>query len=521
MIVKGIRLIAGTPEVINASGKQYTSHCMLAFTGFTSNLKGWVQEMKDAGYNNIWAYSDYFDYAYQLRCLELMDACHEVGGITVTVGAHGANAGYNDINMMLVTKDHPAMYRINGKPVYTYYGWNYYNYNNTLNLLAANGLQRSDYILLVNGLYAYQIEWGITNPDNGHNLLQDFRDGVVTDNPHIIVYGEPGAQYSQPYYYYDDGLVILNYTGSPHKNDKGVPFMLDEMGIDGLVNFAVDKSTTNIINENNWVNTKVNAREGKYYMAGVNAFYASVSFQDRGFDGAASVWQNILMMPAADRPLLLNDTTTNDFVELSYQSPMPTPVVNGLSYLPELSRGFTVGDNTRFVLTDHTGVQKFLRPYVNAYLSDADAITITQDKIFAWYWLHPVDAPVIPTIPPEVVALGNQFTQAYWASTVYGTVNRHNVYGIKSFLFGGINKIRMAAHLTSPAYLKIGINGQVYTSPLREVGLAYWEIPQELGTPSFSIVSDDGSTVRKSGVGPQPITNSCYPGGWNPLIVEI
>jgi hypothetical protein len=500
MIVSGIKVVAPEPIV--------TNHTMISFTDFSTDLVQSVQDIKDAGSNRIWAYCDYYEGDYIEWMADLMDAAQTVG-IKVTPGAHGANKGQKDIDLILATKDHPAIFKISGKPVYTYYQFRKDLYEETLDLLTANNLQRSDYKLLVNALYAYEIEYPLANPNTGNNLLEDFRDGL--GSPYDIEYDD----YTQRYYYYNDSVVIEYYSASPHKVDNGIDFMLDNYGIDGLVNFGVDKILSATINENNWVSAACKAK-GKLFIGGYNMFYASVSFQDHGFEGTASIWQSVIDMPVSDRPSGMSETTANDHVELSYMSPLMNPVVDGLAYIPDISEGFTLGTNTRFVLTDHSGINKFLRPFINAYKTNSETVSFGEEKIFVWYWLHPLDAPFIPTIPAEVSALGAQFTQGYWDTTVYAAAN-HNVPGIKFQLADSINKIRMAAHLTSPGYLKINNT----LSTLKSAGPAYFEIAQALGTVTCSIIAADGVTVRKTGVGPQPITNSIYPGAFNPMIVEL
>jgi hypothetical protein len=202
-------------------------------------------------------------------------------------------------------------------------------------------------------------------------------------------------------------------------------------------------------------------------------------------------------------------------------SPTVIPPTNGLSYIPALNAGFNLGDNVRYPLTDHSGIQKFLRPWVNAFLNNQTAPSFKQDKIFAWYWLHPVNVEPTSTIP-SVFSGYAHLNQTWWNNTVYGSgyINvggGNQVYGIRYLNGNGFEKIRVAAHLTSPAKLRINDT----LSETFPAGAAYFEIPMGTfrGVPTFAIVRTNSQD--KTGSGPQAITNSVFPGGWNFLAVEI
>ncbi len=327
---------------------------------------------------------------------------------------------------------------------------------------------------------------------------------------------------------------IEGFFGFPSIDVSQVDHLYDTYtNLDGLINFAVDKGgsgteedpapdnyISHIITENNYISDS-SKRKGKTAMAGVNCFYASIQFTDFGFKGTAAIWQAIIDLAVADRPLAVNDTTADDYVELSYISPTLTTMTSGLAHIPVVSAGFFDGDNTREVLTDHSGVQKFLRPWIDAFLNDSLTVTFPTERIFSWYWLHPSTAPLIPTIPAAVTALnstanGNKYTQSWWNNTVWAVgssqVDQMKIYMTK------MDTIRMAVHLTSSGYLKINST----LSTLQSAGAAYFEIPVSTfrGTPTFSIINTDGTTVRKTGTGLQAITDSCYPGGWNFLATE-
>ncbi len=181
----------------------------------------------------------------------------------------------------------------------------------------------------------------------------------------------------------------------------------------------------------------------------------------------------------------------------------------------------TLGDNLRYPLTDHSGIQMFLRPWVDAFLNNQPTPVFTKDRMFAWYWLHPKDQAPATTMP-ALFSGYPQLSQQWWNSTVYATGNitvgnTNQIQGMKTYIGAGMEKIRLAAHLTAPARLKI--NDSV--SEIMPAGAAFYEIEMGSfrGTPTFSIIRS-GVEVKK-GTGLQPITNNVFPGGWNFLATEI
>ncbi len=113
--------------------------------------------------------------------------------------------------------------------------------------------------------------------------------------------------------------------------------------LDGLINFAVDQGNKQNTILTNRLITETSIQQGKFSMGGVSAFYASASYTDFGFRGAAEVWDSLIALPVAGRPTAMSDITANDYAELSYMSPMVVPPTNGLSYIPPFSSGFHAG----------------------------------------------------------------------------------------------------------------------------------------------------------------------------------
>lgn len=457
--------------------RYYTAHIMLAFTNFSPDLKAWMLEMKKAGYNLFWAYMDYYAGDYIKWTKNFLDTAHEVN-VPVMLGSHGDNSGEKDVQMVLNSWNHPAIFKLNGKKVYSKYSFFNERFKSTVDGLQKAGIDKSKYLFLVNGLYPVETTW------------------------------KAKGTYSE------------RVTGTPWTL-SGVKYMYDHYDIDGIINFAIDKKLEANIYENSLI-VKGSKERGKIAMAGISAYYASVSFYDYGFSGAANMWNDILKQPVADRPMIVNDTTANDYAELSYLSPMLTPVLNGLLYIPSITAGFTLGNNIRYPLTDHSGIQTFLRPWIDAYKSNAVQPVFHSDKIFAWYYLHPADVKLMPDIPEELSRYGKNLNQAWWKNTVYATGNiqiggTNQVYGIQKLLGAGMGKIRMAAHLIKPAQLNINHT----ISEIFPAGAAYFEVEVNdfRGVPSFAIIRN-GKVVR-SGLGKQAITDSVWPGGWNCLVTKV
>jgi hypothetical protein len=170
----------------------------------------------------------------------------------------------------------------------------------------------------------------------------------------------------------------------------------------------------------------------------------------------------------------------------------------------------------RYPLLDHTGMQKFYRPWVDAYLANATAAAFQADKIFCRYMLHPASIGARTEVPYMFYDQPH-FNQAYWDNTLYAQPDRYTPIGLMRYEGLNSEAIKMAAHLTTPAQLKINDT----LSDLMPAGSAWFEIPlgSFRGTPRFAIVRD-GLEI-KFGYGEQDITDDPFPGGWGLLSTEI
>ncbi len=468
------------------SNKYYTAHVMINLLAFTSDMDAWLEQMKASGYNLIWAHLDDYSGNYISTLRKLLDAAERVGGIPVMAGASWWVESPKVAQMFVDTWNHPAILNIGGKKVYT--GWDYQMDNQHVvdSLLSSHNISKADYYLWVHSRYPFSY-------DGGSTWVAEH----MTNTGYLSWFGTSDA-----------------------RSLEGVHHLYDTRPqLDGLINFAVDQGNKAAIIKTNQFITRSSVQRGKLSMAGVSSLYASVSFSDFGFDGAAEIWDSILVSPAGSRPTAMSDITANDYAELSYISPLVVPPVEGLSFVPPLNAGFNLGDNIRYPLTDHSGIQKFLRPWVDAFRQNLPAPTFSEDRMFSHYYLHPSTAAPNPVLPAEF-ANYSHLNQTWWNNTVYATGHievggANQVYGIKTRFES--DKIKMAAHLTAPAQLKINNT----LSALQPAGAAYFEIDMGSfrGTPTFSIVRN--GVEIKSGKGLQPITDNVFPGGWNFLSTEV
>lgn len=465
----------------------YAAHVMVNLLGVTNDMDNWVKEMKESGYNLIWAHLDDYSGHYITTLKSLLDAAARVGGVYVMPGIAWWVAPKMVFQMFVDTWNHPGLFKIENKRVYS--GWDYQPDNQHFvdSLLLTAQISKSQYYLWVHSRYPFSFDgktWVGEYPLNAN--VVNWKGGTSASKPEEIEH----LYQTRPW-------------------------------IDGLINFAVDQGGKDKTIRTNKLISETSVKKGKFSMAGISSVYASVSFTDFGFRGSAEIWDSILALPIDKRPTAVSDITANDYAELSYMSPMVIPPVNGLSYLPSLNSGYTLGNNIRYPLTDHSGIQKFLRPWVDAFKNYQNRPVFTEDKIFASYYLHFSKQKPSRSLPSVFKGYSN-LDQNWWNSTVFATGNikvggMNQVDGIIKYFEDGMNKIRMAAHLVAPAQLKINNS----LSELKPAGAAYYEIEVGAfrGTPSFSIVRK-GFEIKK-GNGFQPITNNVFPGGWNFLATEI
>ena len=545
-----IQNLAGKIPVVLDTQPQYTCHLMMAFTDFYDNLAAACLQMKNDGYTMLEGYTDSYDtklirynglfyrciagstnkpptgittsntfwqyeagqvvwftdwnatstYApgnYYKRTINLLNACVSAG-IPCMLALHGSHYGIERAQFILDTINHPGMYKLEGKPTYASYIFSKTEYDKTLDILLEAGVPKSKFMFIANTLYPPYIYYA--KPPHYNDL--DTGGGAGLKN------GLNGGESTITHLYNRDSYV------------------------DGFLNFSCDKGysgNTDYEFWNNWENMCLaggSYKYKKYAFAGITGIYGSVQFVIAAFVGVGYFWNQILALPVEQRPLGVCDNTANDLKELSYVATMPGETVNGLTYIPRRNSGFTLGKDIRYPLLDHTGMQQFARPYFTAFLNKQANITITEEKIFGFYWLHPVNADYVTTMPSQFEGdktLGKTLAdqKAFWATTVFATgyINVAGVNQVNGFKAKGaeMETIYMAVHLTAPAKLKI--NNTI--SAIIPAGVGYFQIPQVLGVPYFAILEIDGVTVRKEGFGRYEITQGCFPGGWNPAAIEI
>lgn len=495
--VKGRRIVLGSGSTVSTDGF-YAAHTMVAYLPqvqleggtLAAGMDRWLQEQKDSGYNLQWAHNDrYYESAQIAAMIEMMDSANRLGGIPIMPGYAGGTPSAEVVQLFQDTWNKSALFKINGKRVFSCYDYNPTNQVAFNTALTNAGYPKSQYLLWVHSRY----------PTNSFAGSVSDVEGVYDNNS----------------------------------------------SIDGLINFAVDQvqdyanQNAAVIATNNYSNT-ASRNKSKLYMAGTNAYYTAPPGSGRndfGFAGLAQIWEQVLGLPVNQRPRGICDTTSNDYGELSYMStpvqPVKTGDVNsvnmkGMFFLPYLGAGYNLGANVgRYPLADHSGIQKFQRPYVDAFLNKQSSPTITTERIFCWYWLHMFGTAPTSTKPTFFNSYSAQ-DQTWWNTTKYSPGSSDTERGTfeKLYTEGSVNgnriipgygRIRMAAHLTTAGYLKINNT----LSTLQQPGIRFFDIAEALGIPSFSIIGSDGTTVRMTGNGLQAITNNVWPGGWNFISTEV
>lgn len=333
------------------------------------------------------------------------------------------------------TKDHPAQWKIDGKPVYTAYELKYW--------------------------LAGQRYWeSILKPALAAQGLQN-----VLIWPHRGWLQPPFNSSANVYHTTAEQSVVEGSLNS-------TPEFL------GLANFSADMSSAQIVACNRALTLGARAK-GKKSMAGVTPFYGSHSLIDMGgFKGVDEQWRGILV----DKPDAVWWVTTDDYKELSYMGDLPqTPI---------WTNHWNKGDMADPL--DHSGWRKFAEPHLQAYKQGASTITISQDRLFICYQLHPKG------INPD-----NSSPQ--------------HMYGGRAWRNQLPDRIFVAAHLTAPAQLRINNST---SSTTYSAGTAHFDIALTVGSaPVVSIVRN--GNVIKTATAPLPITNNPRPGAWNYLAIEL
>ena len=472
------------PPAVVAGDRLYMSHLMAATsTGVTgAAMTSWGQALVAAGYNAMWLHCDNYyaptnepdfnsgyvgESKYPAAVTAWQAAAGAAGNLKIMAGLLG---NVQDINykFLQVLKDvfaHATTLRVDGKPVVAIYDVRT-NVESIVAFAETYGYDKDDYLLFCYTRF----------PPGGISHTTDPDD-------------------------YDD-----LFAGYP--------------SIDGLLGFAVDFTPSDsnfdakrdmIIAENALMAARC-AAAGKYAVAGVSGYYLSTGApHDLGFARMAAIWDGILTLDV----LGVSDTTANDIVEVSHMGPLPN-VVAGLVEWPPVG-GFAYGPNTRRPVVDHSGMQRFLRPWVDAWLAEEPAPVFTEDRLFAWYQLHPKSASVMPKnnagdIPASIASdAGVDFSWWSSAQNPFTTRPPHAEWA-------PVDNIRVAAHLTEAG--KLRINGSTSGTTFG-AGTGYYEVSLSSfrGVPEFAIVRN-GADVAV-GSGPQAITDQVWPGAWSPMVVEL
>jgi len=161
---------------------------------------------------------------------------------------------------------------------------------------------------------------------------------------------------------------------------------------------------------------------------------------------------------------------------------------------------------------DHSGVQKYLKPYIDAYINRQTSIAISADHIFLWQPLHSRSVSAYTTVPAELSGYSAFTTPGFWGGTPYANIPSW----VASGYHPNFDRIRVAVHLTAPAQIRI--NGTL-SSTTYPAGVAFFDIPLATGTTTVAIVR--GGVDVLTGTASKAITTNAWPGGWNYLIEQI
>jgi len=313
--------------------------------------------------------------------------------------------------------------------------------------------------------------------------------------------------------------IQMSHAYSPYNTSLdgylGFPVDLGTSDNNVALRKLIQQDTTMIVNSNN---------KKKYAFVGINESYSSPQTTYYGFRGLDSMWKAILKFPIGKRPIGVTETTTNDFVELSYMAPIPDSVIFGLSYIPARGKEYLLGNKMRYPITDHSGANEFCKPFIYAFLNDLVEPEIKKERMFASYPLHPHLSPPVWYLPEELKGVNKAVTQEWWDGTIYSAEAWSEVPGwsqVVNIVKLWPETVEIGVHLMKPAYLVINND----TSTLQQAGFRWFIIPLPQrtnlpNTPVFKILNED-KTVRMTRTGQQAITNSRWPGGWNRLIQEL
>jgi hypothetical protein len=481
VVTSFVRIIPSNYE----TQKYYCCHLMVSLGGFAKDHVSWIQSIKDQGYNLLWLHLEEFsatdnNYKDNKYLRQIMNACDMVG-IAFMVGIVYGGSIEQKVKLFTDTWNRSSLFKIDGKRVYTDYFLFPTLITATRNALTALGM----------GDFYY---WsGTTFPFNGFGTSSNWIDEQSVG----------------------DGDYTL-WAFAQQEGTDSVEHVYDTRPFDGIIFFCGDNyDASHTVKTNRDINT-VSQKMGKLAMGANMHFYSSSQYQDYGFSGTAQIWNDIMSLPPEERMQGVCDITANDYKESTYLSELSYPPVDGMAFIPPFNTGFTFGEDMRYPLLDHTGMQKFYRPWVDAYLSNAQAPVFAEDKLFCRYMLHP--ANVDPRLEVPYVFYDQSFiSSAYWENTLYAKPDSYT--SVAPVKYNGLNSeaIKVGAHLTSPAHLKIND----VLSDLMPAGPAWFEIPlgSFRGTPRFAIVRN-GQEV-KYGYGEQDITDDPFPGGWGLLSTEV
>lgn len=450
-------------------------HTMLAITAPLANKEGWVQACKtQLNFNYMMLFMDFWDATYRVR-MDTMANILERNGMTFFPQITGSNPRADIDSMVKHAFMHGNLTRIRGKQTIAFYYGTPTCYNNLVADLPALGIPRDSINIICSPFYPY--------------------------------------------------LVGSTWTyGGSYPTTQASVTQFNTIGYDGYIPFTVDRGGTdssmrqNILNENQWLYEGCVAT-GKFMFLGISPNYMNFAVQQTSmsYSAMADVGNYALSQANYYNAIVGIDwTTLNDYGEESHIAPLPTESETGSGYgfWPPLGSAFVFGPALRAApILDQKGAVQFFDIFYQAFRRHRTSLNITSSEVFIKTALHPRSVSVGSTIPSPW-STDPLYNSTWWNASEYAVVPAWVSNAAKFVMF---DRIQMAAYLTTPGKLKI--NSTV--SSTFPAGLAYFDIALTSGTPTISIMETDGTTVRKTGTNPLPITTTAYKGGFRSMFLKL
>lgn len=451
-------------------------HAMLALTAPLANKDAWAIACKtQLNFNYMMLYMDFWDATYRAR-MDTMANVLERNGMTFFPQIASGNPRADIDSMVKRAFTHGNLTRIRGKQTIAFYYGTPTSYNNLVADLPALGIPRDSINIICSPLY-----------------------------PHL------------------SGSTWI-YSGGSYPSTKASVTEFNTIGYDGYIPFMADHGGTdsafrqNILNENQWLYESC-VSAGRFMFLGIMANYMNPAVQQTSmsYSAIADVGNYPLSQANYYNYIVgLDWTTLNDYHEESAIAPLPTEseAGTGSGFWPPLGSSFVFGPTLNAApLIDTKGAVQFFDIYYQAYRRHRTSLNITSSEVFIKTALHPRSVSVGSTIPSPW-STDALYNSTWWNGSDYANVPAWVSNATKFVMF---DRIQMAAYLMTPGKLKINSTVSSTMGP----GLCFFDIALTSGTPTISIMETDGTTVRKTGTSPLPITTTAYKGGFRSMFLKL